>query len=247
MDSTQRFTDRVEDYVKYRPTYPEAILTTLKVRPGWIVADIGSGTGISTLPFLLNKNRVFAVEPNAAMRKKAEELLGQYRGFTSIDGMAEKTGLADASVDLIVAGQSFHWFDRAATRREFIRISRPGATIALIWNERLTQTPFEQEYEDLILHFAGDYRTVNHKNIDDLRIGDFFQPQPFVLDQFDNAQKFDLAGLQGRLLSSSYIPRAGERHAEMIEALATLFEKYSADGKVILRYDTKMYSGVLRP
>jgi len=247
MDSTQRFSDRVEDYVKYRPTYPEAILSTLKVSPDWIVADIGSGTGISTRPFLRNKNRVFAVEPNAAMRKKAEEMLGQYPGFTSIDGTAEKTGLEDASVDLIVAGQSFHWFDRAAARQEFMRISRPGATVALIWNERLTETPFEREYEDLILHYAGDYRTVNHKNIADLQVGDFFQPQPFVLDQFDNAQKFDLIGLQGRLLSSSYIPKAGERHAEMIEALAMLFEKYATDGKVILRYDTKMYSGVLRP
>jgi ubiquinone/menaquinone biosynthesis C-methylase UbiE len=247
MDSTQRFSDRVEDYVKYRPTYPEAILSTLKVSPDWIVADIGSGTGISTRPLLRNNNRVFAVEPNAAMRKKAEEMLGQYPGFTSINGTAEKTGLEDASVDLIVAGQSFHWFDRAAARQEFMRISRPGATVALIWNERLMETPFEREYEDLILHYAGDYRTVNHKNIADLQVGDFFQPQPFVLDQFDNAQKFDLIGLQGRLLSSSYIPKAGERHAEMIEALAMLFEKYATDGKVILRYDTKMYSGVLRP
>lgn len=247
MDSTQRFSDRVEDYVKYRPTYPEAILSALKVSPGWIVADIGSGTGISTRPFLRNNNRVFAIEPNAAMRKKAEELLGQYPGFTSIDGTAEKTGLEDSSVDLIVAGQSFHWFDRPASRREFIRISRPSTVVALIWNERHMETPFEQEYEDLILHYAGDYRTVNHKNIADLQVGDFFQPQPFILDQFDNAQEFDFIGLRGRLLSSSYIPKAGERHSEMIGALATLFEKHASDGKVILRYDTKMYSGVLRP
>jgi len=246
MDSTERFSDRVEDYVKYRPTYPAAILSILQVGADRIVADIGSGTGISTELFLRNNNRVYAVEPNEAMRRKAEELLGQYPGFVSVDGTAEATGLPDSSIDLIVAGQAFHWFDRAPTRKEFVRISRPGATVALIWNERLMETPFEKEYEELILRHAGDYKTVNHKNIADLQVGDFFQPQPFVLDQFDNFQEFDLAGLQGRLLSSSYIPKAGERHAEMIGALARLFEKYAMDGKVTLRYDTKMYSGVVR-
>src|SRR5262245_16193469 len=125
MDSTQRFSDRVEDYVKYRPDYPQAILSTLKVSPDWIVADIGSGTGISTQLFLRNGNHVYAVEPNVAMRKKAEQLLRHYPGFTSRSGTAEATGLEDASIDLIVAGQSFHWFDRTATRQEFVRISRP--------------------------------------------------------------------------------------------------------------------------
>ncbi|WP_431211609.1 class I SAM-dependent methyltransferase [Puia sp. P3] len=70
MDSTERFSDRVEDYVRYRPTYPVAILSILQVGTDRIVADIGSGTGISTELFLRNNNRVYAVEPNAAMRKK---------------------------------------------------------------------------------------------------------------------------------------------------------------------------------
>lgn len=251
MDSTKRFSDRVGDYVKYRPDYPAAILSTLQAAysfsPDWKVADIGSGTGISTELFLRGGNRVYAVEPNEAMRAKAEELLAHYPGFRSVNGTAEVTGLPAGSIDLIVAGQAFHWFDPVKTRQEFGRISRPGAIVALIWNERLMETPFEREYEELILYYAGDYKTINHKNITDAQIGDFFYPQDFVLHQFGNGQDFDFEGLKGRLLSSSYIPKEGERFAEMIGVLGRLFEKYAVNGKVRVRYDTKMYSGVLKP
>src|SRR5580693_7525844 len=160
-NSTTRFSDRVEDYVKYRPHYPEIILSYLRdlytFGPSWVVADIGSGTGISTELFLRFGNKVFAVEPNREMRLKAEELLAGYPGFVSVDGTAEATGLAAASVDLIVAGQAFHWFDPVKTRTEFVRIGRPGAVVgaaaragavaALIWNERLILSDFEREYE----------------------------------------------------------------------------------------------------
>lgn len=247
MDSTERFSDRVEDYVKYRPGYPVAILSTLELRPDHIVADIGSGTGISTELFLRAGCRVYAVEPNEAMRQKAEELLSHYPGFVPVAGTAETTGLPGESIDLIVAGQAFHWFDPVKTRQEFMRISRPGAIVALIWNERLMETPFEREYEELILHYAGDYKTINHKNISNRQIGEFFYPQEFALHRFGNGQDLDYAGLQGRLLSSSYIPKAGERHAEMIRALGRLFEKYAVGGKVRVRYDTKMFSGIIRP
>src|SRR5579863_1256797 len=114
-NSTTRFSDRVEDYVKYRPHYPKKILSYLQDRyafgPGWVVADIGSGTGISTELFLRFGNNVFAVEPNLEMRSKAEELLAAHPGFRSVEGTAEATGLPGSSIDLIVAGQAFHWFD----------------------------------------------------------------------------------------------------------------------------------------
>jgi SAM-dependent methyltransferase len=246
MDSTQRFSDRVADYVKYRPGYPAAVADALHVRPDWVVADLGSGTGISTELFLRAGCQVHAVEPNEAMRAKAEELLSHYPGFVSVNGTAEATGLPAESIDLIVAGQAFHWFDPMRTRKELVRISRPGATVALIWNERLMEFPFEREYEELILHYAGDYKTINHKNITDQQIGEFFHPAKFVLQQFGNGQDFDFDGLKGRLLSSSYIPKEGERFDAMIGDLENLFGKYAVNGKVRVRYDTKMYSGVLR-
>jgi SAM-dependent methyltransferase len=267
-NSTARFSDRVEDYVKYRPHYPEIILSYLRdlytFGPGWVVADIGSGTGISTELFLRFGNTVFAVEPNREMRAKAEELLAGYAGFVSVDGTAEATGLGDASVDLIVAGQAFHWFDPVKTRMEFVRIARagavvgaaarpgevvgaagPGAVVALIWNERLMLSDFEREYEELILQYAGDYKTINHKNITDVQIGDFFHPRSWVLRSFDNEQRFDFDGLKGRLLSSSYIPKEGARYSEMIDALKALFARHTADGRVRVGYETKVYTGVL--
>jgi|SRR5580692_2318371 len=248
-NSTTRFSDRVEDYVKYRPHYPEVILSYLRdlytFGQGWVVADIGSGTGISTELFLRFGNKVFAVEPNREMRAKAEELLAGYPNFVSVNGTAEATGLESASVDLIVAGQAFHWFDAAQTRVEFLRIARPGAVVALIWNERLIGSDFEREYEELIVQFAGDYKTINHKNITDAQIGDFFDPRSFVLQSFENEQRFDFGGLKGRLLSSSYIPKEGERHLEMIDALKELFGRHAAGGQVRVGYETKVYTGVL--
>jgi SAM-dependent methyltransferase len=247
MDSTQRFSDRVEDYVRYRPDYPADILSALHVSPDWAVADIGSGTGISTELFLRAGCQVYAVEPNEEMRAKAEELLSHYPGFVSIAGTAEAAGLPAASFDLIIAGQAFHWFDPVQTREEMVRISRPGAVVALIWNERLMELPFEKEYEELILGYAGDYRTINHKNITDRQIGKFFHPADFVLQQFQNGQDFDFDGLKGRLLSSSYIPKEGEKFEAMIRDLEKLYQRYAVNGKVRVRYDTKMYSGVLKP
>jgi SAM-dependent methyltransferase len=181
------------------------------------------------------------------MRGKAEALLGGYERFVSVDGTAEATGLAEASVELLVAGQAFHWFDPVRSRVEFVRVLKPGGVVALIWNERLMESPFEKEYEALILHYASDYKTINHKHIADLQIADFFAPAVFRLDQFDNEQLFDDAGLKGRLLSSSYIPKEGAGFAAMVADLEGLFEKHQSGGRVRVGYDSKLYSGVLKP
>ena len=95
------------------------------------------------------------------------------------------------------------------------------------------------------MQFAGDYTTINHKNITDAQIGDFFDPRSFVLQSFENEQRFDFGGLKGRLLSSSYIPKEGERHLEMIDALKELFGRHAAGGQVRVGYETKVYTGVL--
>jgi SAM-dependent methyltransferase len=250
-NSTTRFSDRVEDYVKYRPHYPAAVLNYLKdtysFSSAWDVADIGSGTGILTEMFLENGNKVYAVEPNAEMRSKAEVLLSGYPGFYSLTGNAEATGLRSSEVELITAAQAFHWFDPVRTRPEFVRIAKPGAVAALIWNERLVLSDFELEYEAFILKHAGDYKTINHKNITDLQIGEFFHPQSFLLQSFENEQVFDFEGLKGRLLSSSYIPKGGPGFMKMIWELEKLFGRHQSEGKVRVGYETKVYTGIIRP
>ena len=247
MTSTvERFSNRVENYAKYRPGYPPEMLEFFKehlgLTPASIVADIGSGTGLSSKPFLENGNIVYAVEPNAGMRAAAEGFLKPFPNFRSIDSTAIKTTLDDRSIDFIIAAQAFHWFDPEATRAELKRILKPGGYVALIWNERqLDSTPFLREYEQLLLKFATDYEKVRHENIDEEKLSSFFQ-RSFQKRTFANNQIHDLAGLKGRLLSSSYMPAEDDRNFEpMMAELQALFAKHAEGGKITILYDTNVF------
>lgn len=249
---TQRFSDRVENYVRYRPTYPADLIQCLQERAGLgsrsVVADIGSGTGILTALLLPLAQDVHAIEPNAAMRSAAEAQLNGRRGFHSGDGTAESTGLVAGSVDLVTAAQAFHWFDVARARREFVRILKPGGAVALIWNERLTDTtPFLKAYERLLESSAqSDYAQVNHTQIDAAAIGRFFSPAKFETHSFPNEQVFDLTGLNGRALSSSYVPNSGQPgHEEFMAGLKHIFEQHAENGQVAFHYRTQLYLGAL--
>jgi SAM-dependent methyltransferase len=251
MDSTQRFSDRVDDYVRYRPSYPADVLRVLRqeagLTPGAIVADIGSGTGISSQLFLDHGNTVFALEPNREMRLAAERQLSSNPRFHSVDGTAEDTTLADHAVDLIVAGQSFHWFNRRQARREFARILRARGFVVLMWNDRrIDSTPFCRDYEALLSEFGIDYQQVNHKNVDERAIGDFYAPAIFQIRKLENNQRLDLPGLTGRITSSSYMPGIDHpRYRPMLATIERLFEQRQHDGRVTIEYDTVLYFGQL--
>jgi SAM-dependent methyltransferase len=246
--STERFSNRVEHYVRYRPTYPESVLEILRdeigLRPEWLIADIGSGTGISAELFLRHGHTVYGVEPNAAMRAAAEKQLARYPAFRSVNGTAEATTLADGSVDCVVAAQAFHWFDVPKTRAEFRRILRPGGWVVLLWNaRRLDATPFLREYEALMLEFGTDYKKVRHERIDAQELAEFFGSGPLLARAVENCQTLDCEGLQGRLLSSSYLPAADEpRHAQMLQELKRLFEKHQDAGVITIEYDTQVFA-----
>jgi ubiquinone/menaquinone biosynthesis C-methylase UbiE len=250
-DVTQRFSDRVENYIKYRPGYPRAVIETLqsecRLSSDSAIADVGSGTGILTEMFLRNGNVVYGVEPNREMRGAAERLLKDYPRFRSVAAKAEETALPDHSVDFITAGQAFHWFDREKTRVEFARILRPGGWIALIWNERVVDTtPFLVAYEQLLKDYSTDYEQVDHRRIDAAVIREFFGSDNFRLKQFKNVQVFDYEGVKGRLLSSSYAPEEGHpKYEPMMAELQRIFQAHQAEGKVIFEYVTQMYYGQL--
>jgi SAM-dependent methyltransferase len=250
-DSTTRFSNRVANYIKYRPGYPPEALETLSRECGLseasTVADIGSGTGIFTKVLLRKAMQVFAVEPNDAMRAAAEEVLCNNPRFISINGTAENTTLPGHSVDFITAAQAFHWFNTEECKKEFRRIGKAQAWTILIWNERrVDSTPFLRGYEKLLLTHGTDYARVNHTRFDEAAIKDFFAPRPFERCIFENRQLFDYAGLEGRLLSSSYTPDANSPHyAEMLRALKVLFEECRENGVVSFDYDTNVYFGRL--
>ncbi|MGC2058249.1 MAG: class I SAM-dependent methyltransferase [Candidatus Sulfotelmatobacter sp.] len=247
-NATSRFSDRVENYVRYRPGYPAEVLQTLRTEcclsPGRVIADVASGTGIWTRMLLENGNPVFGVEPNAEMRNAGERLLASFPNFISIAGTAEATTLADHSVDVITAAQAAHWFNRTSARREFLRILKPGGWLVLLWNERLTDSSeFLRKYEKLLLTYGTDYQEVRHERTTE-SVNEFFDPNPYQERVFDMRQEFDYAGVEGRLLSSSYAPRSDHpRHAAMLRELRETFEQCAVANRVAFEYKTRVYFG----
>ena len=245
-NSVQRFSNRVANYVKYRPGYPKEILVLFRdemnLWPGSVIADIGSGTGISAKLFLENGNTVFGIEPNDAMRAAAEVFLAAFGNFHGRNGRAENTGLPDNLVDFVIAAQAFHWFDPEKTHAEFKRILKENGFTALIWNERQLDTkPFLVEYEQFLLNFANDYTKVRHENIDEEKLFDFFG-RDFRRATFLNEQILDFEGLRGRVLSSSYMPSETDgRFGAMNTELQALFAKHAESGKIKISYDTNVF------
>jgi len=245
---TQRFSSRVGDYARCRPSYPTEIIEILRQECGLtsdsVIADVASGTGIFTRLLLENGNRVYGVEPNEAMRKAGEEYLANYPAFTSIEGTAESTTLPNGSVDVVTAAQAAHWFDREKALEEFQRILTPGGYLALIWNDRRKDaTAFDREYEQLLENFGTDYEDVKRRDNASMR---FFGAVPHQTRMLRNFQDFDYVSLEGRLLSSSYTPQAGHpSHGPMLVKLQGIFEHHQKSGLVRMEYDTKLYFGRL--
>jgi SAM-dependent methyltransferase len=249
MDPTQRFSTRVDNYVKYRPRYPHAVIEALDRECAFsssaVIADIGSGTGALTELFLQNGNRVFAVEPNREMREEAERLLGEYPGFRSTEGRAEDTTLDDSSIDFAVVGQAFHWFDPGRARREFLRILRPSGWAMVVWNEReFKSTPFLVAYDQLLQSYAPDYARERHKRVYDTALDGFYGGRGFAERTFHCRQEFDFEGVRGRMQSSSYTPEPGHPNYEpMVAELRKIFEANQVQGLVTFQYITRMYYG----
>lgn len=247
---TARFSDRVENYVRYRPGYPSEVIDLLRAEcellPNHIVADVASGTGAFTRLLLDHGNSVYAVEPNAEMREMGMQLLANYGRLVSVAGTAEETMLGSASVDFVTAAQAAHWFDLRRTRAEFVRILKPGGWCVLIWNERSTETtPFLRAYEQLLLTYGTDYKEVRHERTTAI-IHEFFAPAPCQERVFDLQQRFDDEGTAGRLLSSSYVPLAGHPSYEpMMRELEGIFRAHTRNGTVEFEYKTRVYYGHL--
>jgi SAM-dependent methyltransferase len=252
-DSKNRFSNRVADYLRYRPPYPAEVLELMRMQcqlsPKHAIADIGSGTGFLAELFLKNGNAVFGVEPNQEMREAGEEYLAAYPRFTSINGSAEATTLGDSSVSFVIAGQAFHWFEPKSTRCEFSRILRPHGWVAVVWNDRSTaESGFAHAYEDLLQRFGTDYSRVkdSYPRQEDIRA--FFGHSEFTTRELPNHQIFDLEGLRGRLRSSSYAPAEGHPNfAPMIAELHNLFSAHQQDDSLRMDFSTWIYLGQLNP
>jgi SAM-dependent methyltransferase len=236
-------------YAKYRPGYPETLQGHLAsacgLRSHHAVADIGSGTGKLSELFLRNGNTVIAVEPNADMRREAEAMLAGAAGFRSVDARAERTGLPSHSVDLVAAGQAFHWFEPDGARAEFRRILRPGGFVVLVWNVREPEaTPFLHAYEEFLREFSVDYAAVHHSRLTD---GDALRPffsADYGFAVIDNSRELDFEFLKGGYLSTSYSLTPGhDRYTQAMERLRGLFDAYQQGGRVAAPLRTVVHHG----
>ncbi|MEM6723419.1 MAG: class I SAM-dependent methyltransferase [Bacteroidota bacterium] len=252
MDPTKRFSDRVQDYIRYRPEYPAkvvAYLTKKKILlPGDLVADLGSGTGKSTKIFLEKGFETYGIEPNEAMRQAAEDLLNSYPNFRSIKGTAEQTNLPDHSVQLAVAGQAFHWFDIPKARKEIQRILKPNGYGLLLYNIRADEaSAFMLAYHQFLLDYSTDYRLINKRKVNPEAYQAFFGHENYESTQFPNRQIFDLEGVKGRYFSCSYaLPESHSNYREALKKLNVLFDQHQKNGEIEMIYRTELYWGRLQ-
>lgn len=268
------FTRRVENYMQYRPGYPAAIIGLLErecsLTTASMIADVGSGTGRLTELFLNHGNRVFGIEPDPEMRVAAEYLLSENSRFTSVAATAEATTLEDHSIDFLVAGQAFHWFERELSGSEFLRILVPGGWVVLVWNRQPTEgTPFltalERFWQTYLtrpgLQGAGRLQDAdalpkqanlvntwrgNPQRMRQELIEPFFRPGTWKEAHFENPQIYDFAALKGRVWSAAIAP--DERHpyyAEMLADLTVIFQQYQVNGTVTVEYETEVFYGRL--
>jgi SAM-dependent methyltransferase len=249
-DPKNRFTNRVSDYKKYRPSYPNEALQFIKdkcqIKRDWNIADIGSGTGISTKAMLdAFECTVYAVEPNEKMRLEAENSLSINPLFHSVNGSSDDTKLDSQSINMIAAFQAYHWFDKQKAKEEFKRILKNPKWVLLVWNNRVTEgTQFLEGYEQILSKLA-EYPKVNHKNTDINDIKDFIGTSDLIYKEVQNSQRFDYEGLVGRFFSSSYTPSVGStEYFEQIRKLKELFDATNEGGQIEFRYRTQIYLGM---
>ena len=248
-DPTVRFSNRVRDYVRARPSYPSELITLLQneigLGPGCTVADVGSGTGILTGLLLDTGSRVFGIEPNDAMREAAETALGQHPGFQSVAATAEHTGLPDDSVDVVTAAQAFHWFDVEETAREFRRILKREGAVALIWNLRHPgSSAFLRAYERFLEEWGRGYATVRASWGTEDDVARFFGQAEIQHRRFPNEQVLDYEALEARFLSSSYAPPRDDTQLPAAStALHRMFDEHASGGTVRMTYDAEVFYG----
>lgn len=250
MDTTVRFTDRVENYVKARPSYPAEVIGLLERKCGLTrsssVVDVGCGTGLLAKLFCDYGCRITGVEPNPAMREAGREFLSSCPNFEMVEGTAETIPLAGTSVDFITAGQAFHWFNQKEARHEFMRILKPNGWAVLVWNDReFSGSKFAEDYENLLAKFGTDYAEVHQRGKATMTAFEqFFGNSAFAKETFPNVQQLDHDGFIARILSSSYMPAEGhENHEAMMGEAERVFRENQKDGMVEIKYQTRVYYG----
>lgn len=249
-DNICRFSSRADIYDKFRPKYPPALYDFLHEEAGIsgasTVADIAAGTGLFTEGLRSWGCPLVVVEPNHAMRAFAYERLREYHHVQYFADDAEDLTLPVSSVDLFTVAQAFHWFDIERTKKSFLRVAKPHAKVALIWNRRNFLHDFEAAYEALIVKYAVDYEQCSQQNTSQADILQFFRPVVPIYKFFEHTTPLDFESLWGRTQSYSFLPDPSATTFETMKAeLSALFDQYQYQGKVVLGYESRVFIGPL--
>ncbi|MBN1500935.1 MAG: class I SAM-dependent methyltransferase [Spirochaetes bacterium] len=247
MKNFEKFSTKVSNYEKYRPSYPDSLFIYLKknglINQTMHAADIGAGTGIFTALLAPHVKSVFAVEPNEQMMASCRKHCNGQSNVGYIISEAEQTGLQNASVDLITAAQSFHWFDRDQSKTEFKRILKPEGNVMLIWNSRIPDSAVNQEYEEIIKRVCSEF-----KGADFLKdnFQDFFREGNCSFLRFPNNLSKTLESFIGGALSASYAPDCNDSTFDsFINELTQLFVKHSINNILTIPTYTRCCIGKL--
>lgn len=244
-----KIANRVTYYNRYRPSYPERLyqylVEKLDLKPKHVIADVGAGTGLSSRWFAANGNTIYAIEPSPEMRQAAAYNYQYYPDYHIIAGAAEDTTLPDNSVDFIIGGQSFDWFDHEKASPELKRILKPDGYVLLFWNERQTESSgFLRQFEELLKRHAPAYMELNLVDQREKAVLQILQEGHYGYAEFDNCQIFNWEGLKGRLLSTSFIPDADQpEYHNLLSGLARDYKAHAVCGQVKVDYITKLYYG----
>jgi SAM-dependent methyltransferase len=249
-NNVSSFTGRVEEYAKYRPGYPEQIISLLENKIEFDqakdIADVGCGTGRLSRLFLTNGNLVFGVEPNEEMRLMSEKLLSKFINFISVDGTAEETKLATSSVDIISVGQAFHWFDLKKAKKEFKRVLRKDGHVVIVWNERTNSSQVMKAVNKILKSLNQEREEAEKNLVDKNLLNTFYGVEKVGSSTIPNYQMLDLSGLKGRIQSISYVPESGSENKRIMNEIKDVFEKYNNGGLVKIEYTTRVFYGMLK-
>ncbi|ACZ31377.1 Methyltransferase type 11 [Xylanimonas cellulosilytica DSM 15894] len=231
------FSTGADTYAAVRPSYPDATVDWLLPAGARRVLDLAAGTGKLTASLVARGLDVVAVDPSGPMLSHLEAALP---GVETHVATAEAIPLAEGTVDAVVVGQAWHWFDEGSASAETARVLRHGGTLGIVWNDRDTSVDWVARFGE-ILHRGDRLESVAAHDA------------PVLGPEYDGVEhtafrwsdEIETASLRALAASRSYfilLPEA-EREALLaaVDELAATHPDLAGRARVTLPYVTHAY------
>ena len=244
LSNAELFGRKAQNYWRSRPRYAEAFFDFLELTAESRIAEMGAGTGVLTRELLRRGAWVYAVEPNSGMRSILERDTRGNGRCVITDGFAERSGLPDGSVNLVIAAQAFHWFEPEKFKAECRRILGGGGRVVLVWNTYRAGVPLIEELDEILKRFCPKFRGFHGGlRLDECRR---FFDGACERRIFPNDLNFEVERFVNRCLSSSYALGKGDPQFDrFFEALLDFFYRHQTGERILLPNDTVAYSGAV--